>query len=151
MAKKTDFEDIDELMSSLTKDIEDSMRGNVDKKVKQIYKSHAEQSYREYSPKYPNASRYRRGESGSFADEDNFKEEVEVNGDTLTYTLENHRETDCDCAYCRSKKIRIDQFVEQGIAGRSRIKSKMVYENAQKSVNEQIENIIMNELSNKGW
>lgn len=151
MAKKNDYDSLDELFTDLVQDIEDSMRGNVDKKVKKIYKSHAEQSYRDYSPKYPNASRFRRGESGSFADEDNFKEEVEVNGDTLTYTLENHRETDCDCAYCRSKKIRIDTFIENGVAGKASIKSKLVYENTQKSVDEQIENIIINELTNKGW
>ena len=151
MARRKEYDSLDELFTDLVQDIEDSMRGNVDKKVKQIYKSHAEQSYREYSPKYPNASRYRRGESGSFADEDNFKEEVEVNGDTLTYTLENHRETDCDCAYCRSKRIRIDQYIENGIAGRSRIKAKLVYEQAQKQIDSEIENIIINELTNKGW
>ena len=150
MSRK-EYDNLDKLIEALRNDIVDSMRGNVDKKIKQIYKSHAEQSYREYSPKYPNASRYRRGESGSFADEDNFKEEVEVNGDTLTYTLENHRETDCDCAYCRSKNLRIDGYIEDGIAGRSRIKAKLVYEQAQKQIDSEIENIIINELTNKGW
>ena len=150
MSRK-EYDNLDKLIEALRNDIVDSMRGNVDKKIKQIYKSHAEQSYREYSPKYPNASRYRRGESGSFAGEDNFKEEVEVNGDTLTYTLENHRETDCDCAYCRSKRIRIDGYIEDGIAGKSKIKEKLVYEQAQKQIDSEIENIIINELTNKGW
>ena len=150
MSRK-EYDNLDKLIEALRNDIVDSMRGNVDKKIKQIYKSHAEQSYREYSPKYPNASRYRRGESGSFADEDNFKEEVEVNGDTLTYTLENHRETDCDCAYCRSKRIRIDGYIEDGIAGKSKIKEKLVYEKAQEEVDTKINSFIMNELKNKGW
>ena len=151
MSRRNEYEDVDDLFKDLANDLEDSMRNGVDKKVKKIYKSHAEQSYRDYSPKYPNASRFRRGESGSFADEDNFKEEVEVNGDTLTYTLENHRETDCDCAYCRSKRIRIDGYIEDGIAGKSKIKEKLVYEKAQEEVDTKINSFIMNELKNKGW
>lgn len=150
MAKK-DYEDIDDLLSELTKDIEESMRGNVNKKVKEIYKNKAEQSYGDYSPKYPDASRYRRGESGSFADDVNFKEELVVDGDTFTYTLENHTETDCDCAYCRSKKLRIDTFVEEGIAGKSSIKAKLVYELAQEQVDSEIESLLMDDLSKKGW
>lgn len=150
MSRKNDYDDTEELFSDLMKDIELTMQGSGDKKVKEIYKSHAEQSYRDYTPR-TNGSRFRNGKSGSFADEVNFKEEVVVDGDTLTYTLENHRETDCDCAYCRSRKILIADYIENGVAGKSRILQKLVYENAQKSVDSEIESIIMTELSNKGW
>lgn len=149
MAKKT-YNSLDDLMSDLRNDIVDSMKGNVNKKIKDIYKSKAEASYREYTPK-TNNSRYRHGESGSFADEINFKEEIEVDKDTLTYTLENHRETDCNCAYCRSKNLRIDRYVEDGIAGRTSITPKLVYEKAQEEVDSKINSLLMDELNNKGW
>lgn len=147
---RKEYNNLDDLISDLRNDIIDSMRGNVNKKIKDIYKSKAEASYREYSPK-ANNSRYRHGESGSFADEVNFKEEIETNKNTLTYTLENHRETDCNCVYCRSKNLRIDGYIEDGIAGKSKIKEKLVYEKAQEEVDSKIDSFVMNELNNKGW
>ena len=149
MSRK-EYNSLDDLISDLRNDIVDSMRSNVDKKIKDIYKSKAEASYREYLPK-TNNSRYRHGQSGSFADEVNFKEEIEVNKNVLTYTLENHRETDCNCADCRSKNLRIDGYIEDGIAGKSKIKEKLVYEKAQEEVDNKIDSFIMNELKNKGW
>lgn len=144
------YDDEFELFSDLEGDLADAMQGNIDKRVKSIYKNKAEASYRDYTPK-TNNSRYRNGMSGSFADEDNFKEEVIWDKDVLTYTLENHREADCDCFYCRSKKVRIAGYVEDGIAGKSRIKAKLVYEKTQEEIDNVIQDIIMNELSKKDW
>lgn len=149
MAKK-DYEDFSELFNDLEEDIINSMQDGIDKKVKSIYKTKAEQSYRDYTPR-TNRSRFRNGLSGSFADEENFKEEVKREGDSIVYTLENHRETDCDCEYCRSKKIYLAPLIEDGIAGKSKIKAKLVYEKTQEEIDKSIEDIIMNELSKKNW
>ena len=149
MAKKT-YNDINELLKDLKADVIDTLSGNTDKKVKEIYKKKVEESYDMYSPK-TNYSRYRHGIEGSLADEVNFKEYISNDGNSISYILENHRETDCNCEYCRSKNLRIDYYVEEGIAGKSKITPKLIYEKAQDEIDSVIGDFIVKDLNKKGW
>lgn len=142
-----------ELLEVLKADVLKIVNTNMDKKAKDMYEERIIESY-EYVPRNPSRSRYRRGASGSFADRENFIKEVEVNGDFIEYILTNHRETDCNCKYCRAKNgLLIDEFIEDGIAGKSRTAPKLVYENTQRDIDEseELDEVINKELKRLGW
>lgn len=144
------MDDIDKLFAELEKDVYSIMSGSGNKKAKEVYKKHAEESYDTYIPRY-DSSRYRHGEDGSFADDVNFVEEVSKVGATIIYEMENHRETDCVCPDCRAKRHRIDGYIEDGIAGKYRIQPKEVYEKAQEELDDVMPDFIHSELNKKGW
>lgn len=147
-----DYDDIAEILADLKQDIVDSMRdGEVDKSIKKVYQEKTEDIY-DYEPRY-NGSRYRHGESGSFADPINFKSNVTEKSNTIEYELHNERTSDCNCAYCRNKDLYLDYFIEEGIAGKSRIPKRPAYQNTIDELEgfEIVERALEKDLRNKGW
>lgn len=151
MANK-DYDDISELLADLEKDVFESVKeGEVDKSVKKVYQENAEDIY-DYEPRY-NGSRYRHGESGNFADPINFKSSVTKKRNEIEYELHNERISDCNCSYCRGKSLYLDYFVEEGIAGKSRILKRPAYQNTIDKLEESeiIGRALEKDLRNKGW
>lgn len=149
---KNEYDDELELFADLENDILNSLKeGEVDKNIKKVYQENAEDIY-EYEPRY-NGSRYRHGESGSFADPINFKSSVTKKGNIIEYELHNERISDCDCHYCRSKAMYLDYFIEEGIAGKSRIPKRPAYQNTIDELEESgiIERALEKDLMSKGW
>lgn len=147
-----DYDDIGELLVDLEKDVFKSVKeGEVDKSIKKAYQEKAEDIY-DYEPKY-NGSRYRHGESGSFADPINFKSNTIKKGNIIEYELHNERISDCDCPYCRNKTMYLDYFIEEGIAGKSRIPKRPAYQNTIDELEgfEIVERALEKDLRNKGW
>lgn len=145
--------EIDSIILELKKDLLKVVDNNVDKSAKNVYKEETEFSYTLYEPVNDNTSRYRDGLDGSFADENNFESEVKLNNNGITYELVNHRQTDCDCDYCRAKRPYLDQFIEEGIAGEYFITPKKTYERTQDRIDSElvIENALESGLKKLGY
>lgn len=145
------MDDID----SLFEDIEDTIQAivytEIPKKINEIYQKEAIDSYTQYSPSSENVSRYRRGESGSFADDVNYRTEIEKSGNVIDITMYNDRITDCGCDYCVSEDRYLDYYVEEGIAGISNITKKPVAQNTQEKIDDELADIIESSLISKGY
>lgn len=148
-----DYEDIDKLLADVKQDILLSVSGGeVDKSVKKLYGEKTIDVYDKYTPR-TNRSRYRHGISGSFADEVNFKSSVSEKRNIIEYELHNERVSDCNCSYCRSKSQYLDHFIEEGIAGRSRIPKRPAYEWTEQELDSSdiVEKALEESLKSKGW
>ena len=152
MSKKV-FDNIDDLWYSLVEDVENSVRKSVDVVVKHVYKEKIQEAYDSYMPKHERSSRYRRGESGSFHDNDNHVSEITRFGENIRYMLHNERTSDCNCNYCKNNDTNLDGFIEEGIAGRSSITPRPVSEWVMDELesNRIIDNTIDRDLKKKGW
>lgn len=152
MPKKV-YDSIDDLWEELVNDVEDITKTDVDEAVKEVYKDKIEKIYDSYMPKYERASRYRRGERGSFHDENNFKSNTNKNYDTIKYILHNERVSDCNCSYCRGADTHLDRYIEEGIAGQSTIIPRPVSEWTMEELESKstIDNIVIKGLNKKGW
>ena len=83
-------DELDEVLLSLKKDILRAMDGEVDKAVKDLYKEETERIYTESvvsgrAVGRNTGSRYRLGLEGSFADENNFEEEIKLKGNGVVH------------------------------------------------------------------
>lgn len=83
------FTDIDQMLEVIKNDIAKAMHYEGEEEIKNKYKETAEESYEWYEPKHPDESRYRRNESGSFADDENYMVSTTINGNTVTTELVN--------------------------------------------------------------
>lgn len=126
----------------------------LDDEIKEVYEEEAEFMYTEIKPKFKNRSRYRRGEQGSFADRKNFNSDItRPKKSIISYKLQNDRMTDCGCDYCSTRDIYLDNLIEEGIYGKTRLKKRPVSERVIERLNEEelIENILTSTLIQKGW
>ena len=145
------MDDLDRFFADLEKDIEQIARDEVPDKINEIYQKEAINSYSMYSPADEKASRYRRGDEGSFADSVNFRTEVDKIGDIIDINMYNDRITDCSCDYCSSENRYLDYYIEEGIAGTSSITRKPVIETTQEIVNEELGDVFGVSLKAKGY
>lgn len=146
------MDDLD-FYDDIVNDVTDIMNGKLNNEIKDIYEEEAEYMYTEITPKYKNKSRYRKGESGSFADKVNFETNISRKNNRIKYQLRNYRLTDCNCNYCNSKDIFLDNLIEDGIYGKTRLKPRPVSERVVDRIGQEelVENIIESELRAKGW
>lgn len=155
MSKNSEYDSIDDLLLDLDNELLDIANNELDNKIKKVYKKEAESMYSKYTPKSNlNRSRYRRGESGSFADEKHFKSDVSSDRSSITYELHNERSTDCNCEYCRThNNPNIDDFIELGIAGQSRYMKRPVSKDTERRLEEEltVEKTLEVQLKRRGW
>lgn len=143
-----------ELLKQLKQDVGKIAKDKLSKELGEVLREESEQSYRLYSPQNPEASRYRRGVDGSFADEVNIMKEVTESDGEIEIEISNHRATDCQCKYCRARKpLQIDTFIEEGIAGKSLITPKPFIESTKERIASEmvVENILGSELEKLGY
>lgn len=140
MAK--DYNSIESLINALENDLNKAFSegGKGDKIIKEKYKHKAIESYDKYSPRYPEASRYRTGRSGSFVEEENVQVKVSAGNGVVEYELENITTSESDGS-------RIDQYIEEGVRG---VPAKKVYEEMQDELDSGLaEEIVMKALSDR--
>lgn len=119
-----DFNNVDDLMEYVNNSIVKAMATDMDSEMKDVMNEEDEYSYTLHEP-LTNDSRYRLGLNGSFADRDNLKSEIELKRNHAIYEISNHRETDCQCDYCKANApLYLDTFIEYGIAGQSHVTPK---------------------------
>lgn len=147
-----DYDDLNDLIDDLEYDLLDVSFNKLSKEIKQAYQLEAEHSYRLYDPK-TNGSRYRKGITGSFADEQHHIIDVDIDKNGVYLDLHNERRTSCNCSYCRSKKPYLDTFIEEGVAGKYSITPKPVIANTYDRLNDEelVENILQSELKKRGY
>lgn len=146
------MDDLD-FYDDLLNDIIEIANGDLNNEIKEVYQEEAEYMYTEITPRYKNVSRYRKGESGSFADRINFETNISRKNNRIKYQLRNYRLTDCTCSYCTSKDIFLDDLIEEGIYGKARLKPRPVSERVTDRIGQEelVENIIESRLRSKGW
>ena len=146
-----DFNSIEALFADFQSTIITDVAPKVENEVETVVQEESEHSYEDYSPLNSDSSRYRRGESGSFADRENYRTEINQTGDEVVLTTYNDRISDCTCNYCTSNETFLDYYVENGIAGTTSINKKPVFERSIERIkNEQVvEGAIRSTLGNK--
>lgn len=151
-------DELDEVLLSLKQDILRAMDGEVDKAVKELYKEETERIYTESvvrgRPVRRNTgSRYRLGLEGSFADENNFEEEIKLKGNGVEYILHNDRISDCTCEYCQNNDTHLDVFIEEGIYGGHGYVKRPAYERSMERIESEnvVEKAMENQLKKAGW
>lgn len=153
MAKKNEYLEVGDLLKGLIADVEEVAGLELDKNIKKAYGKETKLMYKKYKPQR-DRSRYRRNLDGSFADEVHFKSEVYGGHKSVQYILHNERRTDCRCKYCMEHLYpRIDDFIEEGIAGRNEYMKRPVSEDTEKRIEEEeiVEKTLERSLRRRGW
>ena len=144
---KESYEDIDKLCDDLIKDIEEI----IPEEMENIYFEQACLGYDKYSPKHEHTSRYRDGIDGSFADFENHKYEINKGTNEVEFSLYNDRISDCTCDYCNSNDTHLDKWIDEGIAGNTRITPKNTTEESQSIIDNVLEDKLEKRLNERGW
>lgn len=146
-----DFDNLDLLFSDMYSTVDTEVVPKLTEEVETVVQEESEHSYDDYSPLNPESSRYRTGRSGSFADSENYRTEINKKGNDVELTTYNDRESDCTCRYCTSNDTFLDYYVENGIAGTTNITKKPVFERSIERIQGEqlVENIVKSTLGRK--
>ena len=146
-----DFDNLDLLLSDIYSTVDTEVTPKLTEEVETVVQEESEHSYGDYSPLNSDSSRYRRGASGSFADSENYRTEINKKGNDVELTTYNDRVSDCTCSYCASNDTFLDYYVENGIAGITNITKKPVFERSIERIQGEqlVENIVKSTLGRK--
>ena len=147
VTSKDIFEDEYDLIRRLEEDIEEI----VPEEMENIYFEQACLGYDKYSPKHEHTSRYRDGIDGSFADFENYKHEIKKDNNSIKFSMYNDRISDCNCSYCNSNDTHLDKWIDDGVAGNTRITPKNTTEETQRIIDETLEDKLIKKLNERGW
>lgn len=144
---------LSEVYKNVISDAKQVVKEELDKVMKDEFKTQAEKIYDVYDPINPHTSRHRDGIDGSYADEENIVSENKELENGIEYKVYDVRKTDCDCAYCTSKEIYLDYLIENGIAGNTSIPDRPTSQWVAESVedNDLVRKTIVEGMKNKGW
>lgn len=146
------FKSISELCNSIKNDYHEIALTEGDEHIKEIYQEEAEYMYSEYTPKNKYVSKFREGQSGSFADEVNFISNVSSSKNRIKYKLRNDRMTDCTCSYCSGKNIFLDQLIADGIYGHAKLVERPVMDRVNIRLERgELDKMFASEMKKRGW